>query len=294
MRPDPAFKASPPGPTVGVIFLTAACDMQCPYCGADELFPPLPMAQARSLLQALALNGYESVVLGGGEPFLWPGDLRALAGCAKALGLQTQIGTNLNALPPDAPSWPEVDRWVLPLESSDASAHDALRPGPPSHHAHVTRCLDAFQKAGSAVTVSSVARQGAAEDLHRVGQALRERRAAGLRLHAWHIYRFQAMGRGGRHSADRFGMSDTDWKSLALELKDRHKDLPLLLRPDMLHSKQVAFFWNTPRGLWRQGPLSLSGPVELTPSGGLVLVPTLRTDSHPQGMPQPFHALDNR
>ncbi len=279
---------------VGVIFLTSACDMHCPYCGADEHFPPLSALQARNLLDALAQGGYESVVLGGGEPFLWPGDLRALAGHAHDLGLLTQVGTNLNTLPEEAPRWGEVDRWVLPLESSAAEAHDALRPGPPSHHAHVLRCLDAFQAAGATVTVSSVARQGATADLHSVALLLRERRATGLKLHAWHVYRFQAMGRGGRYTADRFGMSDEDWKFLAAELKERHSDLPVLLRPDMLHSKQVSFFWNTPRGLWRQGPLSLAGPVELTPAGGLALGPTLQTDSPRREMPRPFHASNNR
>lgn len=249
-----------PGAKVAVVFLTPDCDMACPYCGAEEGFPSLSQAGAEGLLARLAAAGFESVVLGGGEPLCWPGDLRKLAGVAQGLGLLVQVGSNLQRLPPDAPAWPEVDRWVLPLESGKAKAHDALRPGPQSHHAMVLAALDLFARARRVVTVSSVARADGQADLDGVAALLRARVRLGLRLHAWHVYRFRPMGRGGRLHAGRFQQSDDAWQATALELRRRHADLPLLLRPDMLHSKQVAFFWKKGAKIWRQGPGDWSGP----------------------------------
>lgn len=248
-----------PDASVAVVMLTPACDMACAYCGAEASFRALGEGEAAELMRSLAGAGFRSVVLGGGEPFCWQGDLRRLAGSAKAEGLEVQVGSNLRRLPADAPSWDEVDRWVLPLESADAAAHDALRPGSPSHHGVVLSALEAFRRAGREVTVSSVARPGAASDLIGLGRLLLAWRARGLRLHAWHLYRFQAMGRAGARNAARFAQDDAQWRALAGALRAAFPDLPLLLRPDLLHSKQVAFFWGLAGGLWRQGPGLWSG-----------------------------------
>jgi MoaA/NifB/PqqE/SkfB family radical SAM enzyme len=260
MDPQRAFAAAPPPVSVAVLMLTAACDMDCPYCGAEDAFRAMEQAEAEGLCASLASAGVRSVVLGGGEPFCWRGDLRRLAGAAKAAGLEVQVGSNLRRLPTDAPRWPEVDRWVLPLESADPERHDALRPGAPSHYGVVRAGLESFLRAGREVTVSSVARPGAEADLRGVGALLEAQRLLGLRLHAWHLYRFQPMGRHGREHAARFSQDEAQWRDLALGLRARYPGLPLLLRPELLRSRDVAFFWGVPGGIWRQGPRAWSGP----------------------------------
>jgi MoaA/NifB/PqqE/SkfB family radical SAM enzyme len=248
---------------VAVLFLTPACDLACPYCGAPDDFGVLSQPQAVGLLDHLVSQGFESVVLGGGEPLRWPHGLRQLCASARARGLLTQVGTNAANLPADAADWREVDRWVLPLESADHVAHDALRPMNGSHHERILQALDGFVRSGAEVTISSVARYGGEADLESVAGLLKWYVSKGLRLHAWHLYRFQAMGRGGKANADRFAISDAQWQAVSKSLRTKHKRLPLLLRPDMMHSKNVAFFWGTPSGVWRQGPLGWMGPVDL-------------------------------
>jgi MoaA/NifB/PqqE/SkfB family radical SAM enzyme len=254
--------------TVAVVQLTPACELDCPYCGADQHFGVLTRAQAWGLLESLALNGFESVVLGGGEPLLWPHGLRELCAAARSRGLVVQVGTSAAQLPQDAPEWRQVDRWVLPLESASAAAHDALRPmRAGSHHARVMAALEAFGAAGVPVTVSSVARRGGEADLISVAGALERLQARGLKLHAWHLYRFQPMGRHGAENAPRFALEDAEWVTLSRSLKAAFPRIPILLRPDMMHSRSVAFFWSTPQGLWRQGPLGFRGLVELESPG---------------------------
>ena len=257
---SPYLKA--PAAKVAVLMLTPACELHCEFCGADENFSVISRMQARAVVEALSNQGFESVVFGGGEPTLWPHGLRELCTAARARGLVTQVGTSAARLPMDVAEWREVDRWVLPLESGSAAVHDALRPTEGGHHAKVLKALHGFAMQGASVTVSTVARRGAEEDLVSVGKQLEGLRRAGLRLHAWHIYRFQPMGRLGRLNSDRFQMDDEEWEGQGLRLKQRFGRLPVLLRPDMMHSHDVAFFWSTAQGLWRQGPGDWQGLVE--------------------------------
>ena len=263
LPPPPAHAA------IAVLMLTPACELRCSFCGAEEGFGVLGRLQARAMVEGLSMQGFESVVFGGGEPTLWPHGLRELCAAARARGLLTQIGTSAAKLPVDAAEWREVDRWVLPLESGKAEVHDALRSCEGGHHAKVLRALHGFALQGASVTVSTVARRGAEEDLQSVGSLLEGLKRSGLRLHAWHVYRFQAMGRLGRLNGDRFALSDEEWAQSTGRLKQRFGKLPLLLRPDMMHSHDVAFFWNTPQGLWRQGPGGWQGLVETETLGAL-------------------------
>lgn len=257
-----------PEASVAVVFLTPACAMDCPYCGADDRYGVFSRAQAWGLVEALSRQGFQSVVLGGGEPLLWPHGLRELCAAARSRGLLVQVGTSAAGLPVDALEWRQVDRWVLPLESADAAAHNALRPlAGASHHARVLRALDECARTGVSVTLSSVARRGGEDDLRSVGRLLESLRAQGLKLHAWHLYRFQGMGRRGSTNALRFALEDAQWEELSQGLRAAFPRLPVLLRPDMMHSKSVAFFWSTPAGLWRQGPLGFSGLVEFDAPG---------------------------
>lgn len=252
-----------PAAPVAVVFLTPDCALACPYCGAQEGTVELSRPLSRGLLDHLVAQGFESVVFGGGEPLRWKGGLRELCAAAHSRGLLTQVGTSAAEMPADAADWREVDRWVLPLESDQAPAHDALRPMHGSHHAKVLEALDKLQRRGQSVTISSVARLGGEMDLEGLAQMLERKQASGLRLHAWHLYRFQAMGRRGKANADRFALDDQAWTALSQGLRKAHPRLPLLLRPDMMHSKKVAFFWATAKGLLRQGPGPWEGEVEL-------------------------------
>ena len=73
--------------------------MSCNFCITEDHFDAMSYAQASHLLDVLKQEGFQSVVLGGGEPFMWPGNVITLAEEAKGKGFIVQIGTNALALP---------------------------------------------------------------------------------------------------------------------------------------------------------------------------------------------------
>jgi MoaA/NifB/PqqE/SkfB family radical SAM enzyme len=227
--------------------------MACPFCGAEEQFSPMDYGQALRLLRQLREGGVSSVVLGGGEPFLWIHDLRALAGEARRMGMTVQVGTNGLRVSRDAETMDSFDRWVLPLESIRPRVHDALRPAKDSHLLAVLDLLEDLRSREAEVTISSLVTAENFDCLVEVGDFLRDYRNQGGRLHAWHLYRFLPVGRGGSVHGERFGTKPELFGQLGELLKSRFPEMTIYLRPDMYHSRTVSFHWNQGGELKRQG-----------------------------------------
>ena len=85
--------------------------------------------------------------------------------------------------------------------------------------------------------------------LDQVGAYLRWYQKNGGLLHAWHLYRFLAVGRGGRLHDERFSTGEGVFEAVGAELKARFEDLRIYLRPDMYHSKDTSFYW------WQAGEM---------------------------------------
>lgn len=233
-------------PQVAVLFLTPACNMRCSFCGSDEGFEPMGWIQAVSLLQKLKAEGATSVVLGGGEPFLWSEDPVELASIGRRLGLHMQVGTNVTGAPRSSEALRAFDRWVLPIESMSEEVHNHMRPLPHdrSHLKTILSHLEDLRRARVEATISSLVSAKNFDDLLDVGDYLRSYVQSGGRLHAWHLYRFLPLGRGGSlHAAD-FLTSPEVYAELGILLKARFPDLKIYRRPDMYHSKSVTFYWS--------------------------------------------------
>lgn len=238
-----------PAHSVAVLFLTPACNMHCPFCGAQAVFEPLGWEEALVLLRGLKEAGLKSVVLGGGEPFLWKAGPAALAQEVRRLGLTAQIGTNGVLAPDTEEGLRAFDRWILPLESARASIHDAMRPFERSHLDLVLGLLERLRQAGVEVTISSLVSAENLADLEEIGDYLRGYVKKGGRVHAWHLYNFIPLGRGGSAHAPRFSVPLDSFHQAGQSLKLKFPDLKMFLRPDMYHSKNVSFHWREAGGL---------------------------------------------
>lgn len=239
---------------IAVLFLLPQCNMSCRFCITQDGFSILDPQAARDLLDGLARKGIGNVIFGGGEPLAWPGDLLGPARYAQGLGMTVQVGTNGIALTPRLMQSPVLDRFILPLESVDPGVHDHLRHARGGHHAIILDRLEALAELGREVTLSTVITRANREGLMDLAEWISAYRARGGRVHAWHLYRFLARGRGGAKAGTELGMSREEYHSACEGIKTAYPGLPILKRPDMTRSRTVGFYW------MQDGQVCWSGP----------------------------------
>lgn len=238
---------------IATVFLTPACNLACPFCASESGFQVMPKETARSLLERLAAGSTTNVVLGGGEPFLWPHDVVDLARFARRQGLFVQVATNGIARR-DLAELDAFDRVILPIEATDATLHDALRPlADGSHHALVLELVEKLAAAGRELTISTVVSRRNVGELPRIADRLAALVASGARLRSWHLYRFLPVGRGGRPHAEDFLIDAEAYGAAVDEIRRRGLPFRVYRRTNMQASKSVEFYW------YEDGALRSSG-----------------------------------
>jgi MoaA/NifB/PqqE/SkfB family radical SAM enzyme len=228
---------------IAVLFLQPQCNMTCSFCVTEDGFSPMTMAQAVELLESLRGAGVGNVILGGGEPFYWRPGAMELAAKAKAMGMFVQVGTNGLDLPEVFAEAAQIDRYIIPLESVDASVHDSLRHHRGGHHTVVMDRLDALGRAGKSTTVSTVITRRNTPSLAELRRFLSGYQARFGNLHAWHLYRMLPMGRGGAVNGPRLDAGREEYDRACAEMRAQATGFRIIKRPDMLNSESVGFFW---------------------------------------------------
>ncbi len=217
--------------------------MSCLFCASEADFSVMSFEQAGALLDALRGGGIDNVVFGGGEPFLWPHGLERLAEVASRLGFLVQVCTNGVSLPEGFERLGSIHRYILPLESMDPHLHDRLRRHPDGHHRLVLERIDTLSGSGRELTISTVVTRENLGELGRIADYLERLAGRGVRLHAWHLYRFLPVGRQGRRNADELGVSAAAYRQACRSIKAREPHFRVYRRDDMLRSSSVEFFW---------------------------------------------------
>ncbi len=235
---------------IAVLFLHGGCAMRCPFCISDPGLQSMTPELLATALDLVARRGFTEVVLGGGEPCEWPWDWRNAAREAKSRGFLVQLGTNGRLLGRNFACFDAVDRYVLPLDGASGEAHNRMRAGDipddggnGGHHALIWRRLEQLRRAGREVTVSTVLTADNVEEVPGIGGQLGDYAAAGGRLHAWHLYRFLPMGRGGGKNAERLALAHGAYEAAVAMARRTAPGLRIYKRPDMRHSATVDFFW---------------------------------------------------
>lgn len=228
---------------IASVYLLPDCNMACRFCASELDFSVMSWNQAEQLLMALQTCGLKNIVLGGGEPFLWPHGLLDLCARAQALGFLVQVCTNATHLPEVFEHIAAIDRFVLPLEALDPAVHDHLRLHPGGHHAQVLEAIDRLMAADRPFTLSTVVTRTNLEHLPTLAAFLGALRERGARIHAWHLYRFLPVGRAGRPNADQLDTSVEAFLAATLGIQALHLGFPVYRRSDMLKASSVAYFW---------------------------------------------------
>jgi len=229
---------------VAAFFLLPDCDIRCTFCISHDGFDVVEDGRARELVELLGRSSIESLVLGGGEPLLWPGRLAALACHAREQGLVTQLNTHGRGLLERMDELMVVDRIILPVESHDPVVHDDLRRGMTGHHAMVLRTVEELVARGRELTFATVVTARNHLDVPRIASWMGELCARGARVHAWHLYNFLPEGRGGaRKIAESLAIPHEEFLTACAAAKGAGLPCAVYRRDHMLRSSSVEFFW---------------------------------------------------
>ncbi len=239
--------------SVAACFLLPACDIRCTFCISHDDFDVATPALAQGLMEFLASQKITSVVLGGGEPTLWPHDVNALAQHASKLGLVTQLNTHGAGVRENLHKYSNIDRFILPVESSRPDVHDNLRRGLVGHHAMVMELVDELIREGREMTFATVVTSENCADVPLIAQWIKSVLARGARVHSWHLYNFLPEGRGGaRKLAEHLATPREAYLEACALAKGAGLGFPVYRRENMLKSSSVEFFWFE-EGLLRVG-----------------------------------------
>jgi len=237
--------------SIGVVMLLPSCNLSCPFCITEDRLASLSWDQAVALLDRFEARGVTNVVLGGGEPTLWPHDVFRLAAVAKARGMFVQLGTNGVRLPEGFERKETIDRYVLPLESATPAIHDRMRPGRGEHHALILRRLDVLRAAAKSTTIGTIVTSWNVAGIPALADLLRGLDPAGDWLHSWHLYRFLPRGRGGEVHAPELGIEVGAYRAACAAAKSAGCPFPVYMRPNMYRAETVEYGWGT-NGTLRQ------------------------------------------
>lgn len=272
-------RALPDHKRVAAFFLLPACDIRCTFCISHNSFDSASEEKARALMGVLAESSIDSVVLGGGEPTLWPGDVNALAGHAQSLDLVTQLNTHGGGLLENLERYSNIDRFILPIESHRPAVHDNLRRGWSGHHAMILELVEALLREQRTISFATVITAENHGDVLGMASWMSELQARGARIHAWHLYNFLPEGRGGAGKlAANLACSRAEFLRACTEAKGADLGFPVYRRDNMLESSTVEFLW------FEQGTLCMGGE-DLTGRGSEVRrSPAQDADAMPEAM----------
>ena len=256
----PILQGLDPRKRIASLFLTPLCDMGCRFCASETDFSAMSFDEATSLLSALR-GRVDGVVLGGGEPFLWPHDLGKLACLASDMGFQVQVCTNGVNMPAGYERIEAIHRYILPLEAMDAGLHDSLRiRAGGGHHGIVMDRIQALARAGCEITISTVVTSKNIGELQAIAEWLAWQSMVGLKVHAWHLYRFLPVGRGGAPQGQELAVDREAYLQACDAMKSAGLPFPVLRRDDMTRASTVEFCWFE-KGRLRLGSEGSQDPV---------------------------------
>jgi len=132
------------------IEVTNKCNQKCFYCFNDSqsksLLAPVAISDWVLVLKHLRLQGLRSLLVTGGEPFMWPDTINLLAR-AQAMGINTSVLSNGYLVPDLAKDYADIFRKLvvaqISLDAMNPAMHDDRR-GLRGAWSQATRAIEAL------------------------------------------------------------------------------------------------------------------------------------------------------
>lgn len=227
---------------VAVLMLLPQCNMTCNYCVIENNFSSFTDIEAQNLLLQLKDQNYTNVILGGGEPTLWRGNVFQLAKFAKSLGFFVQIGTNGINLPKNYEKNHDIDRWIIPLDSNRPEIHNKLRHYKNQHFHIIEDVLKKLSTQNKSVYISTVLTQINKNHLVEMVTYLNQYNEFSSNLKSWNLYRLLPFGRGGFKHFDNLKLPIEEFDQFVQTIKNSVRNFKVTIRRNMYDSSNVDFF----------------------------------------------------
>ena len=168
----------------------------------------MPFERAKCMLKRVADAGARDFVFAGGDPFIRR-DIRLLVEVAKSLGLNVEIQTNCERIPPDIQDWiKQVDLFGLSLDGASPIVHDMMRMKK-GNYSKVLKMADFLEKHQVNYIVRTVVSRPNFHNVVNIGALLRGRR----NLIRWSLLEFSSIGEGARN-ADVYELQHREYLSI--------------------------------------------------------------------------------
>jgi MoaA/NifB/PqqE/SkfB family radical SAM enzyme len=194
--------------------VSSKCNMACRFCFSDwrQVEEQLPVADAVKVIDELADRGLRAINLTGGDPLLHEGIIDLCKHC-QSRNLMTILSTTGIELLEKEEALLYVDAINLPLDSSEASVHNAMRPCKIDDHHGLVLCLVDYLNREYPHIKIKVNTMVGRSNLHAVagiGKLL------GDKVFSWKLSKFLPSGYGARFASE-FAISDEEYQAVLAE-----------------------------------------------------------------------------
>lgn len=166
------------------LHVTRRCNLTCQHCysaSSPQATETLDAGVTIKALGVLRREGYDTIALSGGEPFLHP-DLPAIAAAGKDMGFRISVISNgvlINERILDT-MHDVIDNVAVSFDGREAT-HNRIR-GRRDAFARALRTLDALRERGIAFAMSCTAAHGALEDVVDLYEIAAEKGAVAMQI----------------------------------------------------------------------------------------------------------------
>ncbi|WP_081678637.1 radical SAM protein [Desulfocurvibacter africanus] len=224
-------------PSRAVLNFTHKCAMSCDWCYVPFGTPPPTLVMVNRIISRIAELGFNSITIGGGDPFQYPFISDALRH-ANSSGLFVHVDTNGRNLRQSATNLSLIEEAVdligLPLEGSKSQIHGQMR-NSPNHFDLVCRRVKWLSKLRDRLKINTVVSALNANNMLELGELMKIIAPA-----RWSLYQYWPLGPAIR-AATKHSINDSEFAECTSILTATTKNSNFTLEINNRESRRESY-----------------------------------------------------